>query len=574
MNDPVRLTRTGTTVVMTAALTWLLLGAVPAQDALAQRAKTGTAKSQPTKSEPAKPTVGPKVKGIFEPVNFKEDLRLDDVFFITPDLGYAAGASGTIIRTTDGGDSWTALLGGDPQSQERPITMLRFFDDRGGWAVQQDKLLRTTDGESWEEIGPTLPGLVDYVFLSETTGFAVAGGGNSPEYVYKSTNAGKTWKQVFQMRAKVEIEGLTKDATVWGTSLHFPTETTGYVVGGHPACNGCGGPPLIAKTEDGGETWAIWLGPGDPARSAIVKTSFLDEANGFIVLQDRKVFATSDGGRTWRGLVGSPQADLQFADPEVGWSFGYGPTLTYTVDGGRRWSSREVRLPAHARGFSLPRRDRAYIVGEHGMIYRYRTVPLDYQTPRMVGAPLMPGFDTSLDDDVETLATEVGELEEALNADTGEGGAAGGAASVDDDDPTGEDEEIAGDEDADDGEDIGEEDAGTGIASETVNASQGAGWSTQRYATRLEKIQATLAAVSADIPKFQGKLRNLNLIFFGLQIMSDLTDHGSSAQAALASFRSARDPESASAALAELSQAARALVATARTAFRGKAMAP
>jgi photosystem II stability/assembly factor-like uncharacterized protein len=522
-------------------------------------------RGRPTSAKGA-PAATPKLKGILEPVNVKEDISLEDVFFVTPEVGYVTGASGSIFKTTDGGESWTALLGGDPRSKEPPIVKLRFFDDRHGWAVQRDKLIRTTDGDTWEEIGPTVPGLGDYVFVSETTGFATGGPHGNPKFVYKTTNSGRTWKQVFEMRAKVEIEGLTKDADVWATSVHFPTETTGYVVGGHPICGGCGGPPLIAKTEDGGESWSIWLGPGTPKLSAIVKAFFLDETNGLVVLQERKVFSTSDGGQTWRGLVGSPGHDLTFADPEVGWSYRNGPTLTYTVDGGRRWSSREIRLPAHANGISMPRRDRAYIVGEHGMVYRYRIVPIGYEAPLVLEAPLMPGFDTSLDREAEALATEVTALETSLESEAGaEGGS--GAEAVDGQD---ESEDHAAVES--DGEDDGEGSTDSEDAASTApGASTAAGWSPQKYSTRLEKIQTSLAAVSAGIPKFQGKLRNLNLIFFGLEILNVLADQSVNAETALASFRSAHDAQSAHDALADLSQAVRAILATTRTAFHGNA---
>ena len=33
--------------------------------------------------------------------------------------------------------------------------------------------------------------------------------------------------------------------------------------------------------------------------------------------------------------------------------------------------------------FSLPTRDRGYVVGDHGMIYRYRIVPIDYKAKEL-----------------------------------------------------------------------------------------------------------------------------------------------------------------------------------------------
>jgi photosystem II stability/assembly factor-like uncharacterized protein len=79
---------------------------------------------------------------------------------------------GTILYTNDGGNTWTPQLGGDPQSKEERVDASRFLDAKHGWALQGGKILRTSDGENWEQIGaiPQGWGVVEYVFLSPTTG--------------------------------------------------------------------------------------------------------------------------------------------------------------------------------------------------------------------------------------------------------------------------------------------------------------------------------------------------------------------------------------------------------------------
>jgi hypothetical protein len=64
-------------------------------------------------------------------------------------------------------------------------------------------------------------------------------------------------------------------------------------------------------------------------------------------------------------------------------------TMTYTVNGGKQWTSREISFPASVIASSLPRPDRGYVVGEHGMVYRYRVVPVDYAAKGMLAAPMM-----------------------------------------------------------------------------------------------------------------------------------------------------------------------------------------
>lgn len=66
-------------------------------------------------------------------------------------------------------------------------------------------------------------------------------------------------------------------------------------------------------------------------------------------------------------------------------------TMTYTVDGGRHWISRSIPFPASVAAFSLVSRTSGYAAGEHGMVYRYRVVPVAYTSKGMLAAPAMPG---------------------------------------------------------------------------------------------------------------------------------------------------------------------------------------
>ena len=60
------------------------------------------------KMAPAKPgaaaekTAQPKFKAIWEPVNYKQDLTLTGVFFVSDEEGWVTGEHGTILHTKDG----------------------------------------------------------------------------------------------------------------------------------------------------------------------------------------------------------------------------------------------------------------------------------------------------------------------------------------------------------------------------------------------------------------------------------------------------------------------------------------
>lgn len=348
----------------------------------------------PAKKSPAKtaPRAGePKFKAIFEPVNYKQDLKLTDVHFVNDDTGFVTGANGTILRTTDGGATWTAMLGGDASSPDEEVKDLRFLDATHGWAAKyRGKLLRTTDGENWEEfgkIGEEYGFYYDYLFLSDRIAVQLVKEGDD---LARTQDGGKTWKIVANgCQFEAEVEGLARKLSCRRKSLFFLSPDVGFAIGAAIP----GTYVVLFRTEDGGFTWTpqAITDQGHPDESHFWQgIVFLDENAGFAVLpRGKKFLATSDGGKTWRGVIASVEGPLKFAGRNVGWSFANN-RLTYTTDGGKRWANALLRFPASVNAFSLPSPRRGYVVGDHGMIYRYRVVPIDYTSKGMIDAPMMP----------------------------------------------------------------------------------------------------------------------------------------------------------------------------------------
>ncbi|MGH7658305.1 MAG: WD40/YVTN/BNR-like repeat-containing protein, partial [Gemmatimonadales bacterium] len=306
-------------------------------------------------------------KGVWEPVSFSEDISLREVFFVTVDKGWAAGEYGTIIHTKDGGDTWIAQVGGDPQADEEPVKLLRFIDETHGWAVKDGRILRTGDGESWEDLGSAPQYIHELAMSSPTEGVAAGylGMGRVPSTLLKTRDGGRTWNPVTGCAVKAMVGGLNREFECDVIRIQFVTPLVGYLVARHKCFGaGCGPPPILGKTEDGGESWRFFVGPGDASVVSARDLFFTDENNGIVRTSDKKVARTTDGGETWKGLLASvgPSGYLLFADPEVGWALEE-QKISYTVDGGSRWNSRALRFPAHMRAWSFPRRDRAYAVG-------------------------------------------------------------------------------------------------------------------------------------------------------------------------------------------------------------------
>ena len=468
--------------------------------------------------------------GVWEPVSYGEDVALNSVYFVTPDEGWVAGGGagghGIILHTTDAGQHWDVALG-DPAGTQPAFTDLRFIDRRTGFAVQAThagdySLLRTTDGAHWEVSGTVPQHQLDYYFVSPTVGVA-----SIHNEIRRTTDAGRTWSKVFDCALKVSINGLARTVRCEAAAFAFPTATLGYALGNSYDARGM----YLMKTEDGGATWTAWLAvPDVDGREGHL--FFNDERTGYICTADGRLYGTTDGAQTWNGLAGAQcevKAAVRFADHDVGWTLRY-HKLTWTADGGQRWASRDVAFPAPVAAFSLPRRDLAYAVGDHGMIFRYRVVIAG--APLAAGAlpaPAMPPIPATLTGDISQLQTQVAAVDSAVSA-------APSSAAPGMNPPAA---------------------TGGGFAQDAVSP-----FVTNCCARRMSTIQTVFNAITAVVPDFTSRYRNLNLLTQGLRTAAQLPDAATSIRAALQTFRASGDRNAALAALSQL----KSLLATLRAA--------
>lgn len=350
---------------------------------------------QPKKQTPkeAKPSATaqktePKFKAIWEPVNVKDDIELRSVYFTSPEEGWVAGGrtatqGGIILHTADGGASWAVQLG-DSQSADRPYHDLRFLGTALGWAVQNTgagdhKLLRM-DGKEWKDVGTVAQHRGDYRFTSAQVGFVT-----SREGILRTQDGGRRWQLVHRCQMTAEVKGLSRNLNCEFAKLFFLNERFGWAIS-NAGATGTGF--VIARTQDGGATWeqSVVLPGEDPREGSIY---FTDQNHGAL-LTGGKFFYSADGGKTWTGATGQVRGkpSIEFADAKVGWAMAY-QTMSYTVDGGQHWVSREIAFPASVEAFRIVRPDSGYAVGAHGMVYRYRVVPIEYTSKGMLAAPAM-----------------------------------------------------------------------------------------------------------------------------------------------------------------------------------------
>lgn len=256
---------------------------------------------------------------------------LHDIYFIDENNGWAAGQlqlssesfpSGKIVRTTDGGASWTVAY----NSMTGPIgfSAIQFINATTGWAAGFSNaavyLRKTTDGGgTWAllDTGITESGsLNDVYFVNTNTGWiagALAAGG---PILYKTADGGATWNP----QSTGISEGLT--------SIYFVDANTGWAVGR----NG-----RILKTTDGGASWTV---QNSGTTAQLNKVTFINSTTGWAVGQVGTILKTTNGGATWTTLLSGGTinfTDVYFANENTGWATASGEMVYKTVNGGANW---------------------------------------------------------------------------------------------------------------------------------------------------------------------------------------------------------------------------------------------
>ena len=301
------------------------------------------------------------------PLNGGAAISMRGISVVNARIAWASGTRGTVLRTTDGGASWTAHAvpsgdsldfrdvaafdsltayalaagedgriyktvngGRDWQLQFQNKTKGAFFDCFDFWDAQHGiamsdpvdgklLLLRTDDGRTWKQVDTgAMPAVHNgeaafaasgtCVITAQSSRVYLATGGGGLGRVFVSNDRGKTWAV-----DATPVKAASSSAGIF--SLAFSDPHHGIAIGGDyqkPAVEA-----ELAVTSNGGKSWAV-----GGKTSYVSGAAFVTNSNTVVAVGTPGTRVSHDRGVTWMTIDSVEYNAVAFAVDGTGFAVG------------------------------------------------------------------------------------------------------------------------------------------------------------------------------------------------------------------------------------------------------------
>jgi photosystem II stability/assembly factor-like uncharacterized protein len=276
----------------------------------------------------------------WEKVNVSTTASLRGLSVVSAVVVWASGTDGTVIRTIDGGKHWlvTAVAG----AEKLDFRGIRAFDEKtavimssGEAGKGQARIYRTSDGgKTWKQVfeekrkGIFLDAIA---FWDRQHGIVLSDPIEGKFVLFVTTDGGATWKQVPPPALPPALPKEGAFAASNSCLAVHGLKNVWFATGGASVAR-------VFHSSNRGQTWSVSDTPMHPANasSGIFSLAFQDSKNGVAVGGDYahpdsstlpNFLFTADGGKTWAAGVASEPAGLYFSSVATFWSPGKDSTV-------------------------------------------------------------------------------------------------------------------------------------------------------------------------------------------------------------------------------------------------------
>jgi photosystem II stability/assembly factor-like uncharacterized protein len=304
--------------------------------------------------------------------------RLRGVSAVSERVVWASGEKGTVLRTADGGATWTKLT--VPDAAALDFRDVDAVSDSTAYLLSigngtASRIFKTTDaGAHWQKQFTNEDPDAFYdamTFWDARRGLAISDSVKGSFVILTTRDGGATWTRV---PAGGLPPALPNEGAFAGSGTNIAVAAGGRAWIG----TGAAARSRVLRTADGGATWAIAEAPLNASESAgIFSVAFRNPREGMTVGGDYRqersaenvAAFSSDGGVTWkaiRGLGGFRSAVAPVPGTPRSW-VAVGPTgADLSPDNGQSW------VPIQGEGYHAfafaPRGHAGWGVGEGGRI--------------------------------------------------------------------------------------------------------------------------------------------------------------------------------------------------------------
>ncbi len=280
---------------------------------------------------------------------------IEEIYFPSPLTGYAVCGTEYLLRTSNGGMNWSSQV----MINTHFMNSLHFVNTLTGFAGGNNGPIfdgsaaiiekTTNGGVTW--LSTSIPGTINISSISFADiyyGWAIATTSGTAEKLFKTTNSGSNWSEVYSFNQEI-------------AEIEFLNHQTGWVLGESGT---------IGRTTNGGTTWqnAATL-PGN-----MFGINFPNQQTGFVCGTAGKIYKTTNSGQNW-SLTPSGTAndltDIHFSADMNGLCVGQTGTRLITSNGGNTWVLQQEPMNVNIKACFMPTTINGYAAGSIGYISNY-----------------------------------------------------------------------------------------------------------------------------------------------------------------------------------------------------------